>query len=49
MENNEYFTFIEEDETTKENEDETENPFVAGLPSWDLEPPYETIKRGDLD
>lgn len=47
MENNEAFTFIEDLEETKKEEENVENPFVTGLPDWDLEPPYETIKRGD--
>lgn len=46
MENNEAFTFIDDKEEIKEEEN-IENPFVTGLPDWDLEPPYETIKRGD--
>ena len=33
----------------KPNVEETklENPFVTGLPDWDLEPLYEPIKRGN--
>jgi hypothetical protein len=42
-ENNNTFVSIE-----KENEEEQENSvntFVLGLPEWDLEPLYESVKR----
>ena len=51
MEKDEIFTPIEEveQETTSKEPEETEttNPFIIGLPQWDLEPPYETIQRGN--
>ena len=33
--------------TTKEQENEKQlaEDFVTGLPSWDLEPPYEVVRR----
>lgn len=45
----EFFETIEEDEEKSDNVEETklENPFVTGLPDWDLEPLYEPIKRGN--
>lgn len=49
MNNNEIFTDIEEEnnkENIKQEEKEELNPFVVGLPNWDLEPLYEPIKRG---
>ena len=51
MEKDEIFTPIEEmpkETISKEQEEQkTENPFIIGLPQWDLEPPYETIQRGN--
>lgn len=50
MENNDFFTAIEEETKLNEkeqSESEIETPFIEGLPDWDLAPPYETIKRGD--
>lgn len=48
MKDEEVFTKIEDDINTSNKVEETklENPFVTGLPNWDLEPPFETIKRG---
>lgn len=43
-ENDNTFNAIEEEK--KENELFV-NTFVMGLPDWDLEPLYESIKRGD--
>lgn len=31
----------------KEEEDKT-NQFVSGLPDWDLEPPYEIVRRNQM-
>ena len=52
MENEEVFTQIEKSESEnklKETSEEInyETPFVTSLPSWDLAPPYEVIKRGN--
>lgn len=51
MEQEEIFIPIEETEQEKisaeKEELKTENPFIIGLPQWDLEPPYETIQRGN--
>lgn len=49
MDNDNFFTLIDEqEEQNKEPQKETtENTFVTGLPDWDLEPPYKTIKRGE--
>ena len=50
MDNNDFFTVIEEDTNSPEKEQIEsilENPFIEGLPDWDLAPPYETIKRGE--
>lgn len=49
MDNNNFFTPIEEqkEEPVQKKEENIENIFVTGLPDWDLEPPYETIKRGE--
>ncbi len=45
-------TYIEEDEITPQeivNEsNEIKSEFINGLPDWDLEPPYEIIKRSNL-
>lgn len=50
MDNNDFFTVIEEDTNSPEKEQIEsilETPFIEGLPDWDLAPPYETIKRGE--
>ena len=54
MDNNNFFTNIEDEkennlETIQEEEKSNLNPFVTGLPNWDLEPLYETIKRGNQE
>lgn len=49
MDNNDFFTEIEEEnkkETIEQEKINNLNPFVTGLPNWDLEPLYEPIKRG---
>lgn len=33
-----------EEENKKDNQSLTQD-FVTGLPSWDLEPPYEVVRR----
>lgn len=38
----------EEDNIVIEDEEEKTNQFVSGLPEWDLEPPYEIIRRRQL-
>lgn len=47
MDNKEYFTEIEE--TIKQDNielnKEDDNSFIKELPDWDLEPPYDPIKR----
>ncbi len=45
-------TYIKDDENINktifnENE-EINNEFINNLPDWDLEPPYEIIKRSNL-
>lgn len=49
MNDENFFTPIEEDDEkdSEDKEENIENIFVTGLPKWDLEPPYETIRRGD--
>lgn len=53
MNDEEIFKEIEEESNLEKihldniEEQNTENPFVTGLPNWDLEPPYEPIKRGN--
>lgn len=52
MEKKEIFTKIEKPESednSNEKSEETnyETPFVTGLPTWDLNPPYEVMKRGE--
>ena len=51
MEKEQIFTPIKEiseEQISQEKEElKTENPFIIGLPQWDLEPPYETIQRGN--
>ena len=56
MENNEVFQNIDDDNTIKNNtfnsiedKDSSLNTFVLGLPDWDLEPLFETIKRRDTE
>ena len=44
----EFFTKLDEEKTTEEKEEVVlENPFVTGLPDWDLEPLYDPLKRGN--
>lgn len=51
MNNEDFFTKIEEPIETniniinKAEVVEEENQFIKGLPDWDLEPPFETIRR----
>ena len=51
MNNDDFFSQIDEPFETNldeiKSEEQDENPFVQGLPSWDLEPPYETIRRNE--
>ena len=49
MNNDDFFTQIDEqfEENINMIEEQEENPFVQGLPNWDLEPPYETIRRNE--
>lgn len=54
MNDNDSFQLIDEDnnvfnEIEEELEDDNKlmNTFVLGLPDWDLEPLYETMKRRD--
>lgn len=51
--NDNTITYLEEDEKiTEQEKKETpeyiNNEFINGLPEWDLEPPYEVIKRSEL-
>lgn len=39
---------IEGDIKEEEGMQEKTNQFVSGLPQWDLEPPYEIIRRRQL-
>ncbi len=57
---NDVITFLDDSEPiTKTSKEESINPlikddkkinneFINGLPDWDLEPPYEIIKRSNL-
>ena len=36
---------IDRDIKEEEDKEEKANQFVSGLPQWDLEPPYEIIRR----
>ena len=54
MNDNDSFQLIDEDENVFNeiendvvNDGNLMNTFVLGLPDWDLEPLYETIKRRD--
>jgi len=56
--NDDAITYLEEKETNEESNikpiknitksPEVNNEFINGLPDWDLEPPYELIKRSKL-
>lgn len=50
MDNNEFQSIDENNNNFNKDEEEKEvdnsiNAFVSGLPDWDLEPLYESIKR----
>ena len=54
--NDDVITYIDDSEPLKneinnqkkEEIPENNNEFIKGLPDWDLEPPYELIKRSNL-
>lgn len=52
MDDEKVFTELtQQDDENKYNESSEEKkyetPFVTGLPTWDLNPPYEVMKRGE--
>ena len=51
--NDDTITYLDEENEIKpikieEESIKIDNEFINGLPDWDLEPPYELIKRSNL-